>query len=169
MGQIKDLKNQVDVLDKKSSSQASSVSGNTLALSIMVVWVIVVTVALVVIGIISFRKWRRDYFMDTRSTAGSGSESQSSNGDYSDIMGSSLNVMMEAGEPPDESGGDYFNSGYEPDVPDYPTATSPAASVSVSGSDTHLNSHHLSASITSLDVHIPIEPADPPAAPSIRL
>lgn len=138
----------------------SGVGSLKLSLIVMVAWVIVVTVALVVIGILSFRKWRRDYFMDTQSTT-TGSESQSSAGDYSDI-GSSLNVMMETASTasgPSADGGGEFNSAFEPD------GANSQAPVPVMNSN-------LSNSTTSLDVQVPesseVEPAASPPT-SIRL
>ena len=154
----------IDGIKEDTEDASTGVASLKLSLIVMVVWVIVVTVALVVIGILSFRKWRRDYFMDTQSTT-TGSESQSSAGDYSD-MGSSLNVMMETASttsgPPDTGG--EFNSGFEPD-----RAASPASvSVSVEDSNSFPNvDSNLSCSTSSLDVHVPPEPAAP--STSVRL
>ena len=169
---IQGLQEDIDDLQSDTASATQSISSVKLSLIVMVVWVIVVTVALVVIGILSFRKWRRDYFMDTQS-ATTGSESQSSAGDHSDL-GSSLNVMMEtastASDSPPDGGGE-FNSCFEPDG-----AVSPA-SVPVSVEEDSISfpnvSSNLSNSTTSLDVHVPssspTEPAASPPTASIRL
>ncbi len=107
-------------LKQEVAATATKYNAVTASLYTLVGWVIIVTIALVVIGIISFRKWRRDYFLDTQSTTASSdrSESQSSAGDFSDLS-SSLNVMMETGSlasvpPLDDSGGE-DNEGYEAD------------------------------------------------------
>ena len=161
------MEEDINVLKDTGKEVGSTVSSMKLSLIVMVVWVIVVTVALVVIGILSFRKWRRDYFMDTQS-ATTGSESHSSAGDYSDI-GSSLNVMMETASttsgPPPDSGGE-FNSCFEPDG-----ALSPASvPVSVDDSNSFPNiSSNLSNSTKSLDVHVSTEPPAPNPTASIRL
>ena len=161
---VDEMSKDIEGIKDDTKDANTGVASLKLSLIVMVVWVIVVTVALVVIGILSFRKWRRDYFMDAQSTT-TGSESQSSAGDYSD-MGSSLNVMMETASttsgPPDTGGA--FNSGFEPD-----RAASPASdSVSVEDSNSFPNvDSNLSSSTTSLDVHVPPEPATPTT--SVRL
>ena len=158
------LSNEVDKISEDQDKSKGEVSSMKLSLIVMVVWVVIVTVALVVIGILSFRKWRRDYFMDAQSTT-TGSESHSSAGDYSD-MGSSLNVMMETASTTSGSqdpGGE-FNSGFQPD-----RAPSPASvSVNLEDSNSLPNvDSNLSSSTTSLDVHVPHEPAAPTT--SVRL
>lgn len=119
---IENVEKRIQGFEGTLTQNVAAVGGVKLSLIVMVVWVIVVTVALVVIGILSFRKWRRDYFLDARSS-GTGSESQSSAGDYSDL-GSSLNDMMEtastSGVPPDDVG--EYNGGFVPDA-----ALSPAS------------------------------------------
>ena len=164
--QVDEMSKKIDGIKEKTESATDGVGSLKLSLIVMVVWVIVVTVALVVIGILSFRKWRRDYFMDAQSTT-TGSESQSSAGDYSDI-GSSLNVMMETASttsaPPDPDTGGEFNSGFEPDR----AASSASVSVSVEDSNSFPNvDSNLSSSTTSLDVHMPPEPTAP--TNSVRL
>ena len=108
--EVASLNNEFDTLSETIGKTGSSV--NTLQLTTMVIslWVVIVTVALVVIGVLSFRRWRRDYFMDG-SLANVPSSAQSSS-DLSDSLGSDIGNLMEAGLGGPEGAS---NSGFQSD------------------------------------------------------
>ena len=114
-----------------------TVSNIKVSMIIMVAWVIIVTIALVIIGVLSFRRWRRDYFLDGQST----SDGQSSSAaDTDSELGSNLGTEM--GMDSASSTGGLSNSGFEADdVPQgvsvhRPHQAPPASSASASTLDT---------------------------------
>jgi len=58
-------------------SIGNTISAMQTSLIVMVVWVIIVTVALVTIGVLSFRRWRQNYFFDNQSNSSSMASSTS--------------------------------------------------------------------------------------------
>lgn len=68
-----------------------SVANIKFSLIAMVLWVIIVTIALVVIGVLSFRRWRSHYFLDAQSHSDS---SGSSAADTDSELGSNLGTEM---------------------------------------------------------------------------
>jgi hypothetical protein len=108
------IQNQVGTITGTMSSMKVSVYA-------LVAWVIVVTIALVAIGVLAFRKWRKDFTVDFASTT---SGDGSINGEDSELgsnLGSVLGVNMEhnADSPTGEN-----NQGFEDEDLDGPTEIS---------------------------------------------
>ncbi len=90
----------------------ASITGIKTSLIVMVIWVIIVTVALVVVGVLSFRKWRRDYFAGDGGSITTGTHTSAS-GDFNDL-GSDLGTIVES-RLGNRNGGGLSNTGYETD------------------------------------------------------
>ena len=78
-------------VSKTVSTMGNTVGTMQVSLIVMVVWVIIVTIALVAVGTVSFKKWRRDNFLE-------------------DGVESSIDPNEEPEEPEDRS-----RNGYESD------------------------------------------------------
>ena len=99
----------------------TAVTGQSTSMIAMVVWVVVVTLALAVIGVVSFRRWRRDIFRpgDGDSSTGDSLPSSQSSADLSDAFGSDIGNLMEAGFSPSSGASEGVaglnNGGYQSD------------------------------------------------------